>query len=113
MAIINRNILFYKALYVPIQSRRISYIITNNQGTPENSSNYKNKLRPSEKNEQTFSGTTDELAHNDTSYDPKTIDPRQEMEKTKHENEDRNPLEWSAANQSISKSTDKRGNQHA
>ncbi|CAG8634739.1 5277_t:CDS:2 [Ambispora gerdemannii] len=117
MVIITRNTLFYRSL---IQNRRISNIIQhgipNNQDTSgkSNHNNNKNNLRPPEKNEETFSGTTDEVAHKGASYDPKTIEPRQEIEKIKHENdenEDRNPLEWSAANKSISKNTGKRGNQ--
>ncbi|CAG8691637.1 10409_t:CDS:2 [Ambispora leptoticha] len=111
MALITRNSLFYKSLFVPIHYRRISHIvqheIPNNQDSSENSSKNGGDLKPPQKNEQTISSTTDELAHIHTSYDPKIVDPLQNGEKR----DDRNPLEWSAANRSISKHTDKRGNQ--
>lgn len=49
------------------------------------------------------SATTDEIKDKDTSFDPKTVDPKEEMKEMAKETDTKeSPLDWSPANEDVS-----------
>ncbi|CAI2181504.1 7374_t:CDS:2 [Funneliformis geosporum] len=62
------------------------------------------------RNEQTISGTTNQISHTKTAYDRETINPNQEIHEFKKINH-QDSLEWSAANENISDTNKKKSSQ--
>ncbi|CAG8516439.1 6785_t:CDS:2 [Diversispora eburnea] len=60
--------------------------------------------KPYDKTEQTYSGTTNQVAHTKTAFDKNNVKPENEIEEMKKFDKQES-LEWSAANKQISDQT--------
>ncbi|CAG8555686.1 8743_t:CDS:2 [Funneliformis mosseae] len=102
---LNRKLIKTYTVIRPMRS-----LVTSTMNPSEPGSEQKDDEKVFNRNEQTISGSTNQVSHAKTAYDRETINPNQEIQEFKRTNH-QDSLDWSAANENISDTTKKKSSQ--
>ncbi|ORZ01288.1 hypothetical protein BCR43DRAFT_512181 [Syncephalastrum racemosum] len=103
-----RTILTYRQSLVGSRSRLITTSATRAMPKKDDEGSVTKELKGKDAGKPynepaSTSATTDEIKEKDTSFDPSTVDPKEEMKEMAEETDTKeSPLDWSAANEDVS-----------